>query len=119
MLFVVILHFNRHGINPDILDMTGELTVLNLVGHFIESIAIVAVNVFVLISGYFGIKFKTKGVLRLYLVCFCWGLISYLLYCFLGHHPLDKAIFGRFFAFTHNKWWFIIAYLYLYFAAPF
>lgn len=118
MFLVVILHFNHWGINPDILEMEGNLTVGNSIGHLFESISIVAVNVFILISGYFGIHFKVRGVLKLFLMCFCWGLISYLLWCVCGHHPIGKSLLARVLAFTQNKWWFIIAYLYLYFASP-
>lgn len=118
MFFVLILHFNHWGINIDILSMSGPLTKENFVGHIIESIAIVAVNVFVLISGYFGISFKIRRLFNLYLVCFIWGLFSYLLYCLLGNHEIGKPIFAWIFAFTHNKWWFIIDYLYLYLCAP-
>lgn len=119
MLFVIVLHFNRWGINHNILEMTGQLTLENSIGHLVESFAIVAVDVFVLISGYFGIRFKWRGVLKLFLVCFTWGVISYLAYCLLAPQPVAiKKLLARFFAFTHNKWWFIISYLYLYFASP-
>lgn len=119
MLFVIVLHFNRWGINQSILEMTGRLTLENSIGHLVESLTIVAVDVFVLISGYFGIRFKLKGILRLFLICFTWGLLSYLLYCIFGQQSISlKKLLARFLAFTHNKWWFIIAYLYLYLASP-
>ena len=60
MLFVVILHFNLHGINPGIISADGNLSYGNAIGHLFESFAIVAVNVFVLISGYFGIHSVLK-----------------------------------------------------------
>ena len=118
MFFVVLVHFNRLGINPGIIDATGELTLENGIGHMIQSIAIVAVDVFVLISGYFGIRFKVKGVLRLYLMCLCWGIIAFVLFCIFCHRSIGRSILFQVLAFTQDRWWFILAYLYLYFAAP-
>ena len=118
MFFVVLVHFNRLGINPGIIDATGELTLENGIGHMIQSIAIVAVDVFVLISGYFGIRFKVKGVLRLYLMCLCWGIIAFVLFCIFCHRSIGRSILFQLLAFTQDRWWFILAYLYLYFAAP-
>ena len=119
MFFVVLLHFNNHGINADIIGFHGNLTLQNGIGHFIESFAIVAVNCYILISGYFGIKFGIKGLLRLYFSCFFMGLIGYILYIMFTDNALSVTIlFARFMAFTHNRWWFVIAYLFLFFIAP-
>ena len=118
MFLVVLLHFNVQGINPKLFSFGGDPSLENMIGHLVESIAIVAVDVFVLISGYFGIRFKLRGVLRLFLMCLCWGVIAYLLLCICEPRPIGKSLFTRLFAFTRDRWWFIIAYLYLYFAAP-
>jgi surface polysaccharide O-acyltransferase-like enzyme len=65
ILMVLTLHYLSH---TDLLLKTGEkATNLQLVGQFIESFCIVAVNVWVLISGYFVSKsdFKLTRILQL------------------------------------------------------
>lgn len=115
MLMIVVFHFNGHSLvtNAPILMAEG------LAWNATHTLTITATSVFVLISGYFGIDFKISGVLRLYLRCFVWGLIGYLLYCLFCSNPVSlSTLLGRLLAFTHNKWWFVITYLELYFLSP-
>jgi len=109
MLMIVVWHFNGHALNP---------SNSTIVSNAFQSLTVAATTIFVLISGYFGIRFRVRSVVKLYLQCFIWGLVSYLLCCIILDEPIGNAILGRFFAFTHNKWWFIDCYLYLMFAAP-
>ncbi len=118
MFFVMLLHFNNHGFCVGIVNFEGDLILHNTISHLIESLAIVAVNVFVIISGLHGIHFKGRGLFRLYLQCFAMGMVGYLLYLLIAKQPISMAFFGRFFAFTHNHWWFIIAYVCLYCVSP-
>ncbi len=118
MLMVMLLHFNNHGFTAGILAFQGALTIHNAVGHFIESFAIIAVDVFVLISGLYGIRFKIKGLFKFYLQCFFFGLVGYLLYLVFAKESIGMAIFGRLFAFSHNNWWFVTTYIILYFTSP-
>lgn len=119
MFFVVLLHFNNHGVNINIICFQGELSLQNTLGHLVESFAIVAVNCFVLISGYYGLSFKLKSLLKLYLQCFFMGLVGYLLYVLLSSSNLEYTkLLARVFAFSRNRYWFIYAYLCLYFIAP-
>jgi len=109
---VLILHFNVHGWNPDILRGGLVFSWSSLGGNLVESFSICAVNVFVLISGYFAIKLSVKSVLNLYIRCFIIGLITYLAYLLIAHEPVSiTALAGRVLAFTHNHWWFVISYL--------
>ena len=119
MLMVMILHFNNQCANPDLLSLPDNLTSQYTWGFLIECFCIVAVNCFVLISGYFGINLKVRSVLKLYLQCFFVGLLSYLLYVWLTPTTLQiKPLLGRLLAFTHNHWWFVISYLCLMFVSP-
>ncbi len=119
MLFVVLLHFNNHGVNIDLINFAGALTLQNGIGHLIESFAIVAVNCFVLISGYFGLSFKVKSILKLYLQCFFIGIFGYILYLLFTPNELELSkLLARVFAFTRNRYWFLYAYLFLYFISP-
>ena len=119
MLMVVILHFNNHCANPGLLGFPDELTSQYTWGFLIESFCIVAVNCFVLISGYFGIKLKGKSVLKFYLQCFVMGLLAYLLYVLFTPDTLSiKPLLGRLMALTHNHWWFVVSYFCLMLFSP-
>lgn len=109
---VLMLHFNLHGLHPDVLSSNPTFSWLSLEGNLIESFCIAAVNVFVLISGYFSIKLSVRSVLNLYIRCFMIGTVTYLAYILLSGDAISlSAIGGRFMAFTHNHWWFVISYI--------
>lgn len=114
MLMIVIFHFNGHALE------SGEILSSQWVAYNLtHTLMITATSVFVLISGYFGIRFKVKGVLKLYLRCFIWGLVGYLLYAVFTDNSLKLTTLAAcIMPFTHNKWWFIITYLELYFLSP-
>lgn len=116
MLMIVIFHFNGHALATGAPFFSAEGIMWNLT----HTLTITATSIFVLISGYFGINFRIKGVLRLYLRCAVWGVIGYLLYCALANTPPPTAakLFARLMPFTHGKWWFIVTYLELYFLSP-
>lgn len=40
------------------------------------------VPIFLLITGYFGIKLKLWKIVHLYLYCFCWWILTFVLGCF-------------------------------------
>lgn len=119
MLMVVVLHFNNNGANNGIVNMPAELTTRLWGGFVVESFCIVAVNCFVLISGFFGIKLKMRSMLKFYLQCFFIGLVSYLVYVFFQPEAWNiSLLLERFLAFTHNGWWFVVSYLGLMFISP-
>lgn len=109
---VLMLHFNVQGWHPGIYTEERIFSLSLIEGHIIESLCISAVNIFVLISGYFSIKLSIKSILNLYIRCFIIGLITYLAYLLIAHEPATtSALVGRALAFTHNHWWFVISYL--------
>ena len=119
MLMVVILHFNNHGANTGIINMPSQLTPALSWGFLVESFCIVAVNCFLLISGFFGISLKLRSVVKFYLQCFFIGLFAYLLYVWLSPATISsEAIFERLLAFTHNGWWFVVSYVGLMLVSP-
>lgn len=118
MLMVVVLHFNNNGANTGIVNMPELLTTRLTWGFLVESFCIVAVNCFVLVSGYFGIKLKWRSVMKFYLQCFLIGLVSYLAYIGLNGGFSWQVLAERFLAFTHNGWWFVVSYLGLMLLSP-
>lgn len=76
----------------------------------------VAVNIFVLISGYWGINLSFQSVLKLYLLCLFYNLLSF------GVSVADtemsiKLLLKCFFV-TKTENWFFPAYFWLMFFAP-
>ena len=117
---VVMLHFNGHCLHPGLLvSPPTECTLFNIEGYLIEALCIAAVNVFVLISGYFAIKLSVRSVINLYIRCLIIGLLSYLAYILITSSAISMSVLaGRLLAFTHNNWWFVISYLGLMIVSP-
>ena len=115
MLIIAIFHINGHALQSGVF-LSSQWVAYNLT----HTLTITATSVFVLISGYWGIHFKVKSILNLYLRCAVWGIVGYLLYCLAANTPPMEAtkIFARLMPFTHGKWWFIVTYLELYFLSP-
>jgi surface polysaccharide O-acyltransferase-like enzyme len=90
----------------------------SLIGDFsiflFENFSIVAVNCFVLISGYFSIKFKVKSLISLYLQCLFYVL---LLGC-INNFNFQNGIRGVVFALSESNLWFIQAYVGLMLISP-
>ena len=115
MFFIVFLHFltNAEFLYGDVSNSTF------LKVNTIRGFLLVAVNCFVLISGYYGIRFKLKGLLRIYLVVFFYGTLAYFM-----HLPIDDAQFGKSFVystllcFSSSKLWFVPCYMALYLLSP-
>ena len=117
---VVMLHFNANCLHPGLLASSStECSWLNIEGYLIESLCIAAVNIFVLISGFFSIKLSIRSILNLYLRCLIIGLLTYFAYILLSGDTLSLSVLvGRLLAFTHNKWWFVVSYLGLMTVSP-
>ena len=88
-----------------------------IVRYLLESMGIISVDVFVLISGWFMIRPRVQNVTSfIYQVVFIWA-IGYLLMIVLGYANL--SIKGIFVCFAFTSWdWFIKAYLMLFILAP-
>ena len=110
MLMVLNLHSFRgydHG------DGIGQI-----LDFFRESTSICAVNVFLLISGYFGIRWKLKSFYNLVYQLFFYGFGVYLAACVIG--VVDFSVKGFLSNATciSSHWYFINCYILLYFFAP-
>lgn len=119
MLLVLIIHSGFLALGVP----THDELVLNLpmvfFRYFNMSISIICVNVFILLSGWYGIKFKFK---RLFEFIFQVLFFSILIYgCFILHDSnkylnIDDA--SRILMLHPNDYWFVKSYLILYIFAP-
>jgi len=86
---------------------------------FRESTSICAVDCFVLISGYFGIRWKMKSFFNLIFQIFFYSVGIYLVVTALGIVDWNTKDFTmRFACLFKDSWWFAIAYMMLFVAAP-
>jgi surface polysaccharide O-acyltransferase-like enzyme len=120
MLYIVLLHFIANGLKITghhlILDGSGSA---NIPGIISCSFIIIAVNCFVLISGYFGIKAKWKGLFHIYFMCVCYFLIFGLFDMNINNLSIKKFVLNTFFPLSHSYgMWFIPCYVLLYLFSP-
>lgn len=83
------------------------------------NLCIVAVNCFVMISGYFGIKASVKGIMSLYFQLLFYACIGFVVCCFFNADfsfwvGLKRILFPL----SESGLWFITAYIALYVLAP-
>lgn len=115
IIFILIHHLIVHGWKPfNALESSLSLSLIN-------ALCFIGVNVFVLISGYFQIKFSWHKLLRIYLQCFIYGGIFYLIHLFYDGQSIGFSfIYNTFLCISHAPgWWYIKVYLYLFILAPF
>ncbi|MBQ9122683.1 MAG: acyltransferase [Lachnospiraceae bacterium] len=123
MMMVVMLHFLGKG---DLLpELTGRMGSLGYVAWFLESLCIVAVNVYMLISGYFLVEssFKLSRLLSLvFQVIFYSLLVPVVLVC-VGILPLGDISFYQLLQYVFptlmEQYWFVTAYVLMYLLSPF
>ena len=132
MLMIVCLHYLSKGgalANP-----TGELTAVGCTAWLIEAFCLSAVNVYVLISGYFGIgdsanlditsPIEVRGIFertfRVYLQVWFYSVVIGLIFLVTGQQSFDVyTVFMYLFPFSTEHYWFATAYLLLTVFMPF
>lgn len=122
MLFVITLHYlDKGGV---LKDLTDEQDIYGYLGWFLKSFAIVAVNTYVLISGYFltNTEFKVRRLVNLVLqiLFYTWAVPLVLMACgiisFEGKGIYDFLFY--LFPVQMNHYWFATSYLILYILSP-
>lgn len=117
-MFAIILgHFWGHGLQSvDEIAGTKEADILS----FLTSFLTCHVNLFLLITGYFGIKFRWKGIISLTIKILFYSLTIYFGYLLItGNKFTFDAFIRRFLFFCRmSPWWFIESYIYLYLFSP-
>ena len=119
MIMIVFLHYLGKG---GLLDIKNTSNAYHIIYYFIEALCIIAVNCYVLISGYFLIKskFKWKKVLQLWLETLFYSIFVYVIIVVLGLKEVDiKGIIKSLFPIVTKQYWFINIYLVMYILSPF
>jgi surface polysaccharide O-acyltransferase-like enzyme len=113
MFFILVLHVNNGGLFKDLGDIGQSIP-----ASIFESFCIVAVNCFVLISGYFEIKFNWKSFVHLFIFCFSYTFGFAVLFSLYRNEILLKRIILSFFTFSHSPYWFVNVYFGLFLFSP-
>lgn len=122
MFFIVLHHLIAHGmrnvgylaypLEEICLDKQIPLILLN-------AFTVVAVNCYVLISGYFGINPTWKKLWNLFAICAFYSVGHYLVYALLNNTFNIKTFVYSFLPFSHNQGlWFVTCYIGLFLISP-
>lgn len=110
MLMIAMHHIIVHGLGLATEAIaTSTPRPLLLIELMYNSILVIAVNAFVLISGYWGIRFRTKGFLKLLLQGTCYSVAIYAIFTANDIHGPKYPW----------QYWFLMAYLALYMIADY
>lgn len=118
MLLVLVVHadFLSFG-SPSLSDLHARPLPIYF-RFFVQSCSIVCVDLFILISGYFAIRWKARSLLSLLFQCWFYYVGCGLVLMGAGVVPFDlKALAGGV-LFTRPEMWFVRDYLGLYLLAP-
>ena len=116
MLFVVMVHTCDYSVGTPVANDVSSEFAISFSRLTLQSITVVCVNLFVLISGWYGIKPKKGKFIELLfqlaffiLVCLVYGYVQQ------GNLSLTKILMT---IRLHKMWWFIRSYILLFFLAP-
>lgn len=119
MLMVVTLHFYGHS------SLIGEHLVPGtpnwFLGNLLYPLSLVAVNCFVLLSGYFQCtsRFKLKRVVSVWVQSLFYSVVLYMTVSLcLGNFSITDLV-KRVFVVVTEQYWFVTAYLLMYMVSPF
>lgn len=121
MMMIILFHLVVHGCKLKMLSTNSytatnkDITYLSLV-----TLLAIAVNCFVFISGYYGIKFKIKTLISFSIQAIFYSVIIYSIATFIFQlNEYNSIIFIKsFFPFTSTVWWFFTVYLGIYILSP-
>ena len=115
---VLIVHFNGWFVGgvPEKFDFSNP-TFFRISQMVISAATVICVNMFILISGYFGIKLKLKSIIRLCLLLLFIYVPFYLVRSVLTHDFVIETFISKFFVIS-NAGYFIQCYFMLMILSP-
>lgn len=123
MVMVVVMHFLAHA--DDLPSLDQPLNGIRVVGGLLEAFCLVAVNTYVFISGYFGIRSAFKPGKAVGLLCQIWfyTLLVFAILLFLGVPTAaqEQGVYGLaqyLFPIETEHYWFATSYFMLYLLSP-
>ena len=88
--------------------------------NIVNSLCYTGVNIFILISGYFSIRFSWQKLLHLFLMCAVVAGLGYLWHCYRDDMSIGRNfIYTTMFAFSRSGLWYVLPYVCLFLLSPF
>lgn len=122
MIMIVCHHFLMRGRGLHLLYTSGSTHINNdnLHGLFVDSFLIMTVNCFIFISGYYGIKFRIKTILSLFIQAVTYSILIDVIFDLAGGDDLSmESVWNGLLSIPNGQWWFITTYFFLYLLSPF
>lgn len=119
MLMIIALHYMGHG---GALENTEHFKLNFIFSNIIESFSIFAVNVYVIISGYFLVESNLNyaKIIKVWLQVFFYSILVYIILVILKVIPFStKLLMQCLFPLLTNQYWFASAYITLLLIVPF
>lgn len=118
MFLIVCIHFVGYN---KLIDITAEGSSNYIAMLIINAVCMVAVPCYFLISGYFLCKsrFRCKKILKIWGVTLFYSLLFLVLFTILGISLFTKKWINSIFPVLSGSYWFVSAYILLYFLFPF
>lgn len=120
MLMIIMHHLIVHGCNLSLISIGDyQKTNKDVLFLFLNTFVIIAVNCFIFISGFYGIKFKVKTLVAFVIQAIFYSVSLYLLNCVIYNNPISYWELRRsFFPITYVNWWFLNAFIALFILSP-
>lgn len=118
MLMILTVHFDGAALGLPLPAAHWEIT--DWIKTLVESLSIIGVNLFVMISGYFGIRLTPKRLTAYIGMCLFYSLGIYVLWLALSAKVVFtvKGALDALLVFSHGDLWFVRDYLFLMLLAP-
>lgn len=115
MFSILLSHILHHGFGGVEFESSPNF----IIHRVIEQFLYVHVNLFLLITGYFGIKMKWRGFSSFLLRCLFYSVAIYLVHSICSYGFSFYDLFGRIsFVYSKHPWWFVYIYIQLYLLSP-
>lgn len=116
MFMVVLVHSNFWSLGIPTMEDLSNNTLPTYFRYLFESLTIISVNEFILISGYFTIKFSIKGLFNFLFICLFYSIIFLIIHSIINRQIYFTDIYKS--LFLTSDYWFIKSYLALYLISP-
>lgn len=118
MLMVLSVHANFGAIGFPYTKESVDYPTVTLFRYFWESISIVCVNVFILLSGWYGIRFSKQGLWKILFQALFFSIGMYVLCIITDSATFDWQDLIHAVFLTNDLYWFVISYIGLYILSP-
>jgi len=120
MMMIVMHHMIVHGYGiKNLVIGPVSLTQNDLLMFFINSFLIMAVNAYIFISAYFGMKFSIRNLISFIVQASFYSLVLYCIFSIYGYEQWSLPnLFRSVIPILSGKWWFLSGYVLLFILSP-